>query len=85
MYVSDKELELLSVHVTTNDNNNIRVVVEPKNGASFFIATPGLLKYNQKIDKATSISFSKKSHRSLVLSLNDINEPQRVIILTATN
>ena len=85
MYVSDKELELLSVHVTTNDNNKIRVVVEPKNGASFFIATPGLLKYNQKIDKATSISFSKKSHRSLVLSLNDINEPQRVIILTETN
>lgn len=85
MHDSDKELELLSVHVTSNDDNNIRVVVDPKNGASFFIATPGLLKYNQKIDKATSIPFSKQSHRSLVLSLQDINEPQRVIILTATN
>ena len=85
MCVSDKELEVLSVHVTSNDDNNIRVVVDPKNGASFFIATPGLLKYNQKIDKATSIPFSKQSHRSLVLSLSDINEPQRVIILTATN
>ncbi len=85
MHPTNKPVEYLSIKVASSDEQSVRVIVEPLNGASFYVATSDLRMYNQKIERATSIPFSKQSKRSLVLSLEDIDIPQRVLILTAIN
>ena len=81
--VESKDTELLSIKVVSSDENKIKTILEPLNKSSFFVATSNLQKYSQKIERATSVSFTKQSNRSLVLSIDDLNAPQRVIILTA--
>lgn len=85
MCATEKELDILSIRVDSSDSQAVRVVIEPLNGASFHVATHDLRRYNQKIEKPTSIPFVRKPNRSLILSLEDINLPQRVLILTAIN
>ncbi len=83
MCATDKELDYLSIKVDSSDRHTVRVVIEPLNGASFHVATADLRRYNQVIENATSIPFLRQPNRSLVLSLEDIEFPQRVLILTA--
>lgn len=72
--------DILSVKVdSTIGAQDVSVVLEPLNDCSFFASTVNGELYSQKINKPTKIVFPSNNPRKLVLSLNNLNEAQRVI------
>lgn len=72
---------ILSIQVVSEDNQNITVVMTPLNDFSFHASTIDKVEYADKINKSTRKSFKLNDSRPLVLSLNKLNTPQRVIVI----
>ena len=75
--------DVLSIRVKSINERAVSILVEPLNSNTFYVSSPELQKYNQKIERATAISFPKQSDRSLVFSLDDVTMPQRAIRIKA--
>lgn len=77
-----EEKDILNVKVyDKDDEDNVNVVVEPLNGYSFIASTIRKERFSNGVDRMTKVSFSKKNERVLMLSLQELDTPQRVVII----
>lgn len=63
------------------EKSNVSIILKPLNGYSFFAATKDRRLYTHKISSENTVEFKKGVNRTLVLALDDINIPQRVIVI----
>jgi len=73
--------DILSIQVTSADNQNISLALNPLNGYSFIASTINQVLFADRITKRTIKSFKKNDAHPLVLSLKELNTPQRVIVI----
>lgn len=88
---TNKEQEVLSIVLKNEDkgqkindvdeDRDISVIIEPLNSYSFYASMVDGKLYSHKLFKETLVPFRKKELRTLVLALNEINIPQRVIVI----
>ena len=64
-----------------DEERDISVMIKPLNGYSFYAAMVDGKLYSHKLYKETDVPFRKKDCRTLMLALNEINIPQRVIVI----